>query len=148
MWQVWLVLAVIFLIFEMVIPTDFLMFWVGIGAGIACLTSLVTDNLTIQIAVFCISSIALFFCTKPFIRQILKKDQEVVTNALSIIGKEGIVTIEINGMEGQGQIMVDHEKWSAKPSAKSVIIPVGSIVKVEAIDGVKAVVVQTEEAIK
>ena len=50
MWQIWIILAGIFMIFEMIIPTDFLIFWVGIGAALTSVCSLFTNNITVQIA--------------------------------------------------------------------------------------------------
>ena len=110
MWQIWIILAGIFMIFEMIIPTDFLIFWVGIGAALTSVCSLFTDNITIQIAFFCISSILLIFCTKPFVRNFTKDIKDVHTNAYSIIGKEGIVISDINPITGEGQIKVERSE--------------------------------------
>ncbi len=139
MWQVWIILAGIFVIFEMIIPTDFLIFWLGIGAAITSLCSVFIDNITIQIAIFCISSIALIFCTKPFIRKFTKNIENVHTNAYSIIGKTGIVTSDIEPISGKGQVKINNEVWSAK-TKDSTIIKKDSIITVTAIDGVKVVV--------
>lgn len=139
MWQVWLILAGIFIIFEMIIPTDFLIFWVGIGAIVSCITSMFVDNITVQIVVFCISSIALIFCTKPFVKKFMKKAPDIHTNAYSVIGKTGLVTTEINPILGTGQIKVDNETWSAKTLGDEVI-PKETQVTVTDIEGVKAVV--------
>ena len=139
MWQIWVILAGIFMIFEMIIPTDFLIFWVGIGAALTSICSLFTDNITVQIAFFCISSILLIFCTKPFVRKFTKDIKDVHTNAYSIIGKEGIVISDINPITGEGQIKIESEVWSAK-TEDSQVIPKGTLVTITAIDGVKAVV--------
>ena len=139
MWQVWIILAGIFVIFEMIIPTDFLIFWVGIGAAITGICSIFIDNITIQITIFVISSILLILCTKPFIRKLTKKTEHVHTNAYSIIGKSGIVTSDIDPISGKGQVKINNELWSAKTS-DSKSIKKDSIILVEAIDGVKAVV--------
>ena len=48
MWQVWIILAGIFVIFEMIIPTDFLVFWLGMGALVAAVTSIFVDNIEIK----------------------------------------------------------------------------------------------------
>ena len=139
MWQVWLVLAGIFIIFEMVVPTDFLIFWVGIGAAITAVCSLFIDNISIQIAIFCLSSIALLFCTKPFIKRAFKNSVDIPTNAKSIIGKQGIVLADIDPITGKGQVKVENEVWSAKTSNQEKILK-DTLVTVKSIDGVKAVV--------
>lgn len=145
MWQVWLILAGIFIIFEMVIPTDFLIFWVGIGAIVASVTSIFTDNLTVQIIVFCISSILLIFCTKPFVKKFMKKAPDINTNAYSIIGKKGLVVTEINPVLNEGQIKIDNEVWSAK-TLENEVISKGTQVTVTAIEGVRAVVIADKKA--
>ena len=145
MWQVWLILAGIFVIFEMIIPTDFLIFWVGVGAIVSCITSVFVDSITVQIAVFCISSILLIFCTKPFVKKFMKKSPDVHTNAYSIVGKKGLVITEINPIQGTGQIKVDNETWSAKTIGTEVI-PKDTQITITAIEGVKAVVSADQKA--
>ena len=117
----------------------FLVFWFGIGALIAMVVSLFTTNIAIQTAVFVISSIVLLFFTRPFVNKFTKKDNEVQTNAYSIIGKKAIVIKEIDPVSGQGQIKVETEVWSAKTSGDKKIKE-GSEVEITEIDGVKAVV--------
>lgn len=145
MWQVWLILAGIFVIFEMVIPTDFLIFWVGMGAIVSCITSIFVDNITAQIVVFCISSILLIFCTKPFVKKFMKKAPDINTNAYSILGKKGLVITDIDPISSKGQIKVDSEIWSAKTLGTD-IIPKDTQVTVTAIEGVKAVVTAEKKA--
>lgn len=144
MWQVWLILAGIFIIFEMVIPTDFLIFWVGMGAIVSSVTSIFVDNLTIQIAVFVISSVLLMLCTKPFVKKFMKKSPDINTNAYSIIGKVGLVTADIDSISGKGQIKIDNEVWSAKTLDDEVILK-DTKVTVTSIDGVRAVVTSNKK---
>lgn len=142
MWQIWLIIAILFFILEMMGP-GFLLFWVGVGALIAMVVSIFIDNLTIQIAIFTISSTALLFCTRPFVKKFTKSDT-TTTNANSIIGKKGIVVKEINSLKGTGQIKVDGEIWSAKCSGEG-IIKEGSEITVLRINGVKAIVEAAKE---
>ena len=139
MWQVWLVLAGIFIIFEMIVPTDFLVFWLGVGSILTAVCSLFIDDISIQIAIFCISSILLMFCTKPFTKRAFKNSVDLPTNAKSIIGKSGIVIAEIDPISGKGQVKIENEVWSAKTNGQE-NIPKDTLVTVKSIDGVKAVV--------
>ena len=142
MWQIWLIIAILFFILEMMGP-GFLLFWVGIGALITMVVSLFVDSIAIQIGVWVISSIALLFCTRPFANKFAKTDT-TVTNAKSIIGKTGIVTKEINPMKETGQIKVNGEVWSAK-SSKDNVIEEGAQIIILNIDGVKAIVEKAKE---
>ena len=137
MWQFWLIVAGICLVIE-IATVGFLVFWFGIGALFAMITSFFTDNLIIQTVVFILSSTVLLFFTRPFVNKFSPKEK-VKTNALSIIGKKGIVTQTINPITGEGQVKVGSEVWSAK-SSEDVKIEKGLEVEVLDIDGVKAVV--------
>ena len=138
MWQFWVILSGIFFIIEMA-TVGFLVFWFGIGALVAMIFSFFTSNIAIQTAVFVLSSTILLFFTRPFVDKLTKKDNEVQTNAYSIIGKKGIVTKDIIPIEGKGQVRIGTEIWSAK-SANDVKIEKGIEIEVVEIDGVKAVV--------
>lgn len=137
MWQLWAILAGLFFVIE-IATIGFLVFWFGIGALIAMVVSLFTDNLVIQTIVFILSSTILLFFTRPFVNK-FSSNNKVQTNAFSIIGKKGIVTQTIDPISGEGQVKIGTETWSAKSSDK-VKIEKGMEVEVLEIDGVKAVV--------
>ena len=138
MWQFWLILSGIFFVFEMA-TVGFLIFWLGIGALTAMIISFFVDNVIIQTAVFAVTSIALIFLTKPFVKKFAKAGANVKTNAYSIIGKNAIVTKEIDSNANVGQIRVGGDVWSAKTENEEVI-PAHAEVKVLRIEGVKAIV--------
>ena len=138
MWQFWIIVAGIFFIIEMA-TVGFLVFWFGVGALAAMIVSLFTANIAIQTAVFVFSSTILLFFTRPLINKFGKTDNEIQTNAYSIIGKKGIVIKEIDPVSGQGQVKIGTEVWSAKTLGDKKIKE-GSQIEVTEIDGVKAVV--------
>ena len=138
MWVFWLIAAGIFFIIEMA-TIGFLIFWLGIGALLAMLTSFLTDSILIQSIVFVVSSTLLLIFTRPLVNKFIKTPKEIKTNAYSIIGKKGIVITQINNIEGNGQIKIDGDIWSAKSYADE-DIPVNTEVEIIEIDGVKAVV--------
>ncbi len=113
MWYIWLILIGIFAVAEIITP-GFLVIWLSAGSLCAMITSLFTDNIIIQTAVFVITS-AIFICfTRPLAKKLAKKDNGVVTNAFSIVGKKAVVLQDINPTLGTGQIKVDGQVWSAK----------------------------------
>jgi len=139
MWYIWLIAAGVFFVVE-IMTVGFMIFWLGVAALLACLVSLITSNLIIQTAVFVISSALLLLLTRPFVEKfITKKEPNVKTNAYSIIGKEARVTKAFDEDSKIGQIKVGSEKWTAKAKDNE-ILSEGDRVKVEAIDGVKAIV--------
>ena len=138
MWQIWLIIAGVALIVE-IMTVGFLVFWLAIGALIAMVVSFFIDSILVQTAVFVVSSAILIFATKPFVKK-FANTKNVKTNAFSIIGKEGLVIKEIDSINEKGQVKVSCETWTAigKDDEK---IPVGTKIKVTEIDGVKAIVV-------
>ena len=138
MWVFWLIAAGVFFIIEMA-TIGFLVFWLGIGALLAMLTSFVTDSIFIQALVFVVTSTLLLIFTRPLVDKFIKTPKELKTNAYSIIGKKAIVISKINNIEGIGQIKIDGEVWSAK-SFDDEDIPEDTEVEITEIDGVKAVV--------
>ncbi|MBR6033155.1 MAG: NfeD family protein [Clostridia bacterium] len=136
MWLIWLIAAGVFFIAE-IITVGFLIFWLGVGAILAMLVSLVTDNILIQFAVFVFSSIALIFLTKPLVSKYISKEDTIPTNSYSLIGKKGKVIKDIG--ENIGQVKVSEEVWSAI-SENSAPINAGTEIEVLKIDGVKLVV--------
>lgn len=137
MWYIWLILAGIFLIFE-IMTTGFLVFWLSIGSLITMIVSFFTDSPIIQISVFVISSVILIFATKPFVKKFAKTNN-VKTNVYSIVGESGIVTKDINSLNSKGQIQVNGEIWSAI-GKDDMDIEKGTEIKILEIKGVKAVV--------
>ena len=139
MWYIWLIAAGVFFIAE-IITVGFMIFWLGIAAVIVCLLSLVIDNLFIQMAVFVVLSTLLIFLTRPFVEKfVIKKDEKVITNAFSIIGKQAKVTKTMDSITKLGQIKVGQETWTAK-TANDTILEEGDVVKIDSIEGVKAIV--------
>lgn len=137
MWSFWLIVAGIFFIIE-IATVGFLVFWLGIGALLAMVTSFITSNIIVQTVIFVVSSCILIPFTKPLADKFSSK-KSVQTNSYSLINKHGIVTADINPIEGIGQVKVNGEIWSAKTDDESAIAK-GTEIEVLKIDGVKLVV--------
>ena len=146
MWQFWLIAAGIFFIIE-IATVGFLVFWFGIGALIAMVVSIFVPNVYIQALVFIVSSTLLIFFTKPFVNKFVNKEKTIATNAYSIIGRTGIVTIEINDLKGTGQVKIGGETWSAKTLSEETI-PENTEIEVVKIDVVKAIVQKVSKLVE
>lgn len=145
MWQVWLIIAGLFFIGEM-ITVGFLVFWLGVGALIAMIVSFFTSNIIIQTTVFIVSSAILLLATKPLVKKFVDI-KPTNTNAFSIIGKKALVIKEINSIQSSGQIKINGEVWTAE-SENNEIIPEGSEVEILQINGVKAIVKPIKTEVK
>ena len=137
MWYIWLILAGIFVIGE-VLTAGFLIFWLGIASLIAMAVSFITDNIIIQTTVFLISSVILILATKPLVKKFAKVET-TKTNAFSLIDKKGIVTKDISSINSTGQVKVEGELWSATGES-DIETSKGTEVKIKEIKGVKLIV--------
>jgi membrane protein implicated in regulation of membrane protease activity len=107
MWQIWLIIAGVCLIIE-IITVGFLVFWFALGALFAMIVSLFTNSLIVQTSVFIISSTILIFATKPLVRKFVTNKNTIQTNVYSTIGKTGIVTKDIDSINS---IRSSKDKW-------------------------------------
>ena len=69
----------------------------------------------------------------------INKDR-VKTNVESLVGKQAIVISEIDNLQGIGQVTVGGREWSARTTVDGIKLPVGSVVMIRAISGVKLMV--------
>lgn len=135
----WLILAGFLLILEF-FTEGFLICWFGVGALAAMTVSFfAAENYLLQIITFFVVSLILVLCTRKFAKKV--EPHTSSSNVYSILGKEALVTAEIDNTAGKGQIKVDGDIWSAK-SESGENISVNSKVEILKIDGVKVVVKQ------
>ena len=88
---------------------------------------------------FAAVSIILLVFTRPAAMRWLDH-KKTRTNARSLIGDTGIVTEEIDNLEGHGQVQVRGQIWTARAVSDDSRVAVGSRVKIEKISGVKLIV--------
>ena len=140
MWAIWLIASGIFFLGE-IVTISFLLFWPGVGAFLAFLTSLIVpENLLVQIVVFVVSTILMIIFTKPLINKLFKNKDNTSMNNSAVLGKKGIVIKKMDKDNPVGQVKVNGELWSAIKSDKDKAINVGESVIIEKIDGVKLLV--------
>ena len=134
---VWLAVAVVMAIAEAA-TVQLVSLWFVAGAVAACVTSLITDNIVIQIVVFVAVTAAALIVTRPLVKKIKDRAPEP-TNSDRCIGKEGTVVTAIDNSAAAGQVRVGSSVWSSRSEDDS-IIPAGTRVVVTSIEGVKLIV--------
>ena len=95
--------------------------------------------LWLQIVAFFAVSLILLYLTRPVAVKYFNKDR-VKTNVESLIGRQAIVISEIDNLQGIGQVTVGGQEWSARSVKDDVQLPVGSVVVVRSVSGVKLIV--------
>lgn len=134
----WLVLLVILVGIE-IVSMGLTTIWFAGGALLATIAAALGAPLYIQIALFLVASSALLYFTRPIAVKYFNKDR-ARTNVESMIGKQAIVISEIDNVHGTGQVTVGGLEWSARSISDTVRIPVGAVVQVCAVQGVKLMV--------
>lgn len=110
-WAIWLILAGVLLVVEMMTLTFYLL-WFGIGAAVAAVVALlVPDSFFWQVLAGCVVVLVLTVFTKPLTRRF--RGSKGFTDAVEeLVGKQGIVVESIQ--DGKpGIVKVGSETWSA-----------------------------------
>jgi len=138
----WLALLILFGAGE-AITVGLTSIWFAIGAlgGLVC--ALAGGSVSMQIGAFLILSGVSLALARPMAKRFLVPGYSA-TNADRVIGKDAVVSLEINNLLGKGQVMIAGQSWTARSEDDS-IIPKGETVKVLRIEGVKVFVTRQEE---
>ena len=138
---VWIAVTAVAIIVE-AISAQLLSIWFALGGIAALLTSFLTDNIAVQVIVFCVVSAVSLAVIFPLAKKSLKKEH-IKTNADRYIGKTAVVTEDISNIDAKGQVKVDNQIWSARSDDGSAISS-RKQVNVLRIEGVKLIVSAAE----
>ena len=139
---IWLVLMVIFLIAE-ALTVSMISLWFAAGAVVALLLSLLHLQIWLQVLLFFLVSGVLLACLRPLVRRHVTP-KLTPTNVDAIVGTKCMVTAEIDNVCAAGQVKLNGIEWSAR-SVTGQIIPEGTLVRVERVEGVKVFVIPVEK---
>jgi membrane protein implicated in regulation of membrane protease activity len=139
----WLVLLIVTIVAE-VLTLGLTSIWFAGGALAAILAAILHAPIWLQIILFFLVSFLLLFFTRPVAVKYFNKDR-VKTNVESMIGRQAVVTGEIDNLQGIGQVTIGGQEWTARSTDNSVRIPVGNIVDVVDVSGVKLIVKVDEQ---
>lgn len=134
---VWVVLMVVFLVVEAA-TAGLTCIWFAIGSLAALIAALFDAQLWLQIVWFLVISFVTLYFTRPLVKKYVNSRSQP-TNADMVIGKEALVTEDIDNVEATGAVSVDGKVWTAR-SADGGRIKSGAVVSVLRIEGVKLIV--------
>ena len=133
----WLFAMVVFLAAEAATVT-LVSIWFAAGALAAIVVALAGGSVGLQVTVFLVMAIILLASLRNQVRKHFTPWIQK-TNIDSVIGSVGIVTTAINNVAAAGQVKLNGMEWTARSSSGEVI-PAGTQVTVERIEGVKVFV--------
>lgn len=134
----WLIAMVALLVVEALVP-GLVSIWFAFGALGAFVSAMLHAPLWLQIVWFLVLSILSLCLTRPLAKKYVNSKVQP-TNADMVIGRECVVTEEINNLMAAGAVSVAGKVWTARSLDEDVIIPAGSTVKALRIEGVKLIV--------
>ena len=135
---VWVAIAILAAIIEVSIP-HFGVVFVSVGAVAGAITSFLGFGLTAQVIVFIAAmGLSLGFLRPRLVKQLGARGVPSRTDRL--IGKEGVVTHELDPRLGGGRVSVAGEDWAARAAAP---LPIGTRIRVVGADGIVLEVTQT-----
>ena len=140
----WLVMIVVFLLAEGA-TVALVSTWFAVGSLAAMLMALIGAGIGLQAIVFVIISAVCLTALRPLVRKHIQP-KLTKTNVDAVTGTTGLVTVAIDNVTAQGQVKLGAMEWTAR-SASGDPIAAGTLVKVERIEGVKAIVSPVKETV-
>lgn len=133
----WLIAMVLFGVLEAV-TVGLTSIWFALGALGALAAAAASAPVIVQIVVFLGVSFLTLLLVRPLAQRFVN-DRKVATNADRVIGREAVVTEDIDNIQGKGRVSISGADWTARTEDDRTI-PAGSKVQVLRIEGVKVIV--------
>ncbi len=134
---IWLAAIIVFLLVEAG-TVALVSIWFAGGAPRALIAAALGAGGPVQLAGFVLSSGLLLALMWPLAKKRIN-GRHVRTNADRLIGREVLVTEQIENLKETGEIKVNGVLWTAV-SADGSVIPEGSLVRIERLEGAKVYV--------
>ncbi len=140
---VWLVVLILAIGIE-IATLGLTSIWFAPGALAAIIAAALQAPIFVQVILFFAVSLLLLYFTRPIAVKYFNRER-IKTNAESLVGKQAIVISEIDNLQGIGQVVVGGQEWSARSVDDKIKLPVGCVVNIMAISGVKLIVKADEQ---
>jgi len=141
-WAIWIVLAVVFAVGE-IVTLGFFLAPFAAGAVLGAVADLAGAGTAVSIVVFLLSSLLLFGFVRPIARRHVRTPPRLRTGTAALVGRTAIVTERIVNDEGRGAVKLDGELWTARAYDGDEVIDAGRRVDVVEIRGATALVSET-----
>lgn len=142
---VWIVVIVVACLMEWATQVQLISIWAALGGIVALILELAGLGKEIQVVVFFAVTILAIVLTRPLAKK-MTSFIKTPTNADMNIDKIGRVTKIVDEELGIMRVKVENNDWSATTENKSVL-PVGTEIVVQAIEGVKLIVKPAGETV-
>ena len=113
--------------------------WFMPSALIAMILAMLNVPLWIQGVVFVLLSVLLLIFGRKLFKSLFPKTKYTPTNVDALIGKEAVITEEVNNLEGRGAAKLNGQTWSVCAENEDEAMVPGDVVIVKEIRGVKLI---------
>ena len=139
---IWILGIITFIILEAV-TYQLVSIWFAIGALGGMIAAFSGVNFYVQMAVFIAVSFICILCLRPLSMKFFKP-RNVETNAQSLVGKEVLITSDVDNIRGLGEGKVDGKVWTVRSIDNSHVLK-GETAVIEKIEGVKLIVKRKDD---
>lgn len=136
--MIWLIVALVLGVAEVVTGGSLVLLMLGGGALAGSATAAVTDNEFLPWVAFTVVSLGLLGVVRPIARKHMNTPLAIRTGAERLVGAEAVVIAEVTDRDGR--VKLDGEIWSARAFGEDQTFAPGARVRVLEIDGATALV--------
>lgn len=133
----WILQVIVFIVLE-TNTYQLVSIWFVFGAIGALIASFCGVGFHFQVIIFVAVSLIMLAALRPISMKLVKK-QNFKSNAEGLIGKDVLITEDVNNIKSTGQGKVDGMVWTVRSDSDEEI-PKGTVVKIDRIEGVKLIV--------
>src|SRR5579871_6770056 len=137
-WLVWILVAVLLAIGEILTPGLFFLGPIALAAAAAAAAAALGGGWVIALTVFVVASAASVGFLRPLARRHIRMPFSMRTGAAALVGTTAVVLerVDLNG----GRVKIGGEVWSARSFDESQVLEPGTRVQVAEIQGATALV--------
>jgi membrane protein implicated in regulation of membrane protease activity len=140
-WVIWIVIAVVLAVGE-ILTTSFFLFPFALGAAAAAIVDLAGGGATPQAIAFVVITALGLGIVRPIARRHVSMPPQLRTGTAALVGRTAIVTETISNDAARGAIRLDGEVWTARAFDDDEVIEAGRRVTVMDIKGATALVTE------
>ncbi len=139
-WLIWVILACVFGVGEM-LSGGFFLAPFALGAALAAAGDAAAGGAA-GVIVFVVATLTTLVLVRPIVRSHMRMPPAIRTGAAALVGKQAIVLERIANNEGVGIVKIDGEVWTARSLYDDQEIEPGVRVEVVDIKGATALVME------
>jgi membrane protein implicated in regulation of membrane protease activity len=136
-WAIWLILAALLGVAE-VLTLTFFLGAVALAAVVAALVASAGGSLVLRVLAFVVASVLSIWLLRPLARRHVHTPPTIRTGTAALVGRPAVVLERVD--EHGGRVRIGGEEWSARAFFEDQVIEPGARVEVAKIEGASALV--------